>query len=354
MSLLPLDNNVPFLTSNNVPIQWNKGPDAFAMATSLSLRLNTRGITLYPDHWKMRDLTKLQWLAIPCTISTAHGSLCRTVYGEAFPSTKAPHIDPLLSTQQFVFKDFDCNQDDTGQMLNYSSVYDLSACNVFNQKSDWVFYLDTLFVKNTILSEWEYILLCCLCIYSLRTFSHMIAHDKDHDQDLLYMMTVFVCISLSLFICMLAGSALYVTLEDYLAFWFLITVICFDIFLFCLKYSAAFKHAKTQYTLWNPSYNAILTSFLLVSIRLYHGIRTPYNPFLLWAITTRLFVKCFSYIKQVSLCMLLSNFLDTFLVSFLIVIGTPYSYSVCLCIIYIAYVTAKVITDWKNIFNNNQ
>ena len=60
------DPVLPFASISNQLIQWSAGPDALAIAGASAVRLNNRGIKLYPDHWTIRDLSSLGWLSQPC------------------------------------------------------------------------------------------------------------------------------------------------------------------------------------------------------------------------------------------------------------------------------------------------
>lgn len=326
-----LDNKLPFTFSNGNKVQWTSGPDAFALAKSSCVRLNERGIQLYPDHWNIRDIT---WQRIPCTVK--ENALCASPFGNVLSETETPSINPILKT--FPFTDCSCTQEYTNQIINYTSDrYDISVCNVMNQGGDLVYYQNTLYMQNTGMAWWEYMLLCVLCIYSIRTFSNIITNDPhiNNNKSFLYIIISITCI---LVICIHNGTHMYISYEDLISYWYLVCYLLFDLTVFFIS------HFYTKLP-WFPSYNIIISSFVLISIRLYNSINTPYAPFLLWAICTRFFIKLLT--SSWTFLIYFSLFMDSLLISLLLVFGCSYSPIVIICIVFIATITADIILHKK-------
>lgn len=329
MCWYPLDSSLPFLSSKNQIIQWTRGGDAYLMASSSCVRMNARGVRFYPDHWKV--LTEFQgWEKIACVPKA--NQLCETSVGSVLSVEAIPQVNPDTG-QKF----WTCDQANTMQILNFTGKgYDVSACDILSRSGDFVWFQHHWYTnQNTELTWWEYVLLCVLCIYAIRTFSNTVTRKANEivQKDFL---SVFICVGGILILCARSGSGVYITLEDLFAFWFVIVYILFDILVFVL----GIVYEKMT---WFPSYSVMISSFVMVVMRLYTGICTPYNGFVLWAVSTRLWVKIGIGKQEWNVWLYLSLLLDSFLLSMLLVLGTTYSYPVLFCILFVARVTAKVV-----------
>lgn len=324
MSLYQLDEQTPFLTYNSIPIQWTNGPDALKVAQSSVVRINERGVQFYRDHWTIRDLSANGWKSFDCF--PAPGMLCKHQDGNVFSFLENPVI------QINRFQEFLCTGKVTNQIMNSSTnKYDLSSCNVFTSGYDFVYYQNRLYYYYTGMQWWEYMLLSVITIYSIRTFSNIVVDKIGSNDGFIY---VIFCIIGIIFICGQNGANGFVSYEDVCAFWFVIFYLVFDISIFFLDFFFHWFH-------WFPTYNIVITAFTLISIRLYHGIISPYVPFLIWAVVSRCYLKLISY--EWSVLSSLNLFMDSLLISFLSTFGCTLDVSTILCIVFVAIITADVI-----------
>jgi hypothetical protein len=326
MSLVYLDNTTPFASANGGLIQWSSGPDGLGLARSSCVRINDKGLLLYPDHWDIRDLQKTNFKKLPCTV--APGMLCQSQWGAVLSTTRIPQINPTID----VFRDMECTSANNQQILNSSAnKYDVSMCNVFSGGADLVFYNNTLYIQNTKTSWWEYMLLIALSLYSIRTFSNIIVHEAYTENHFLY---IIICIVFILIICLHTGTDIYITIEDYVSFWFVLSYLILDIIVYLINH--IYKNLS-----WFPSFNLVVTCFVLISMRLYNGIISPYIPVLLWVFASRFFLK----IQTLAWTVLtyLSLFMDGFLLSVLLVFGSTSTHIVNIAIVYVSILSSHVI-----------
>jgi hypothetical protein len=104
------------------------------------------------------------------------------------------------------------------------------------------------------------------------------------------------------------GGDAMVTYEEFTVFVFLVVYIaCYILAYVCATHSTD-----------PPIYNMIAASIQLIVIRLYCGTQTPYNPVLLWAVSTRSFYKIRSAFSVTSTCTIL---LDSVLLSLMCTLG---------------------------------
>ena len=330
MSLIYLDNTVPFASANGARIQWTHGPDAFAVARSSCVRVNDKGILLYPDHWSIRDLHSTFSQKVPCTVMP--NMLCQSAFGTVLATQTYPQINPVIP----FFHEMACSSDHNYQTINSSlDVYDISMCNVFSGGADLVFYNNYLYIQNTKTSWWEYVLLIALSLYSIRTFSNIIIHETYAENQFVY---IILCIAFILIICLHTGTDIYITNEDYLSFWFILSYLLLDIAVYVINH----RYKKLS---WFPSFNLVVTSFVLISMRLYNGIISPYIPVLLWVFASRFFLK----LQTLSWTVLtyLSLFMDSFMLSVLLVFGSTLSHTINLCVVYLSILSAHIIQKRK-------
>lgn len=323
-----LDQEYPYVQFEGKIVRWTRGSDAFAVASSSCVRLNERGLRFFPDHWKVLDLGSKGWTRLDCAPSS--DMLCHAAgLGSVFSAVNLPSVNPNRWWKQ-------CSQATTGQVLNFSAGYDISSCDVLGANSDVVWHDHVLYVNHGIALNWfEYLILCVLCIYAIRTFSTVVLREDDKERRETDFLGVFVCVIGILVICALSGDSVYVTLEDQFAFGFVMFYILFDVFVFLCN-------MFYQKLSWFPLYSVMISAFVLVVMRLYTGICTPYNGFLLWAIGARFSAKLMH--GQWSVLLFVSLLLDSFLLSVLAVLGTPYSHPVLFAILFVSVITSDVLT----------
>lgn len=327
MSLANVDSNTPFVVSGGNKVVWTRGGDALALARAACVRVNDRGIMLYPDHWGLRDLSLLFSIVLPCL--PAPGGLCTTEYGAVFSATAVPRVN--LHIPGSPFSTLACVSENTQQQATLERVYDVSACNVLGQGGDIIYFDRHLYMRVSKISWWEYSALCLLCVYSVRGFSNILMDDKIEHKNFTHIM---LCTVLMTIFCLLPGTNIYVSTEDLISFIYVLLVLAFDMVIYTVNY---IYHPFS----WFPSVNVVLTVFVLVSMRLYQGVISPFIPMLLWAIGTRFIVKL--QVLEWSVVTFLSMIADSFLISILYVWGCTLSYSVSIALGYVACICAYLV-----------
>ena len=327
MSLQVLDSVFPYVNSNGNSVSWTRGPDAFALATVSAVRLNDHGIRLFPPYWDMRELNAHGWKSTTCVVQP--GMLCLSPFGNVMSSSMPPQFNPAQSG--FPFYACNCSQGNTQQILAFGGRNDVSVCNVMQQGGDLVWYNNTAYMQVTGIPTWEYILISVLCIYSIRTFSNMVVQEQHTDKNFVY---IIACVASILLVCYLDGTDMYVTVEDFFTFSYVCYLLVFDVFIYVF-------HIFVRPLSWTPSYNLVVTAFVLVSIRLYNGAMSPFIPFLIWVVAVRILVKLRT--MQWHTLVYVSLFFDTTLLALMIAFGCSLSIATVLCIMHVAVVCSDVI-----------
>ena len=250
--------------------------------------------------------------------------LCQTRWGTVLSTSQSPQFDPGAAANSSFLQGCLCGQSNTMQRLNSDGINDLSMCNVQTNGVDLVYSRETLWVSNTGLAWWEYSLLCVICIFCIRSFNQML--QQQFVDDYRMVLGAVACI---LVLCVRTGTIQYVTREDLLGFCLVVLYMVLEIGVYLLRLS------------WRPSYNIMLVSFLLVAVRLYGSIRTPYNIFLLWAVGTRFFMKLHS--QTDSHLLRFSLLLDSGVLSILAVLGSSYDPMVNLTVLFFSLVTSDAL-----------
>ena len=82
-----LDGVSPWVYSNGRQVEWSRGYDAFLVASSACVRVNSRGLYTKPVHWTPRQLDQHHWITFPSTPDP--DSLASYAHGRLFPSEAA-------------------------------------------------------------------------------------------------------------------------------------------------------------------------------------------------------------------------------------------------------------------------
>lgn len=139
-----------------------------------------------------------------------------------------------------------------------------------------------------------------MAVFLVRAFSHRVARFTSNDPQPTPRYSsdtavTTVCGVICILCVVPPGADTMVTHEELIVFVFLIAyVACYIVTYACTKNATD-----------PPIYNMITATLQLLVIRLYCGTHTPYNPVLLWAVSTRSMCKIRSQFSVASACTVL-------------------------------------------------
>lgn len=368
MPIFQIEDNRPFITHNNIPVQWHTGSTPWYKLTSSIVRINKRGIAFKPHAWHTRKDVKSipEWTHEPCYPS-AFG-LCSTNSSLAFPSQQIPVVNEAL--------DWLCSSTATSRTVTSAFRYDISACDILDAKTDFFLSGETLFKSTSVnLPEWIYWTVCMMIVFLVRCLSKYIlvslnkktkdgSIGKTEPEDNLYPNPI-ACVSACVFtglLVIIQGDFMYVTEEELLFHKFTIFYILVYAFLFVgnrLIQSATVAHAENNPNFpnnyfdlpnkssplgpaWNdpPFYNLLAGIMQLVASRLYCGAETPYNPPLIFIIAVRIAVKSR---RESNILRSLTALLDSFMISLICILGFSPSSRYLIALFTAAWAAADVL-----------
>lgn len=317
--LFNLDNAAPWLVSNGNGVRWSGGWDALVVADSCCTRVNARGIYAKPSHWTPRDLSGQGWASVTCVPDGGSG-LCVAPFGVIFPSAGTP-----LYNASGAWGGAGCTRSSDGRVLDSEYGYDISACDVLDQGGDVVVCGRTASYRRTAVSTAVYWLLCLLAVFVVRSLSYLVvqrvkgaglpaAVSSEWDHAL----TVSACVSVLPLALAPDGDSGFVTVEER---FFFVSICC---------YAGSYAALFVYYT-WiradgegvavsrdPPIYNMIAATLQIITSRLYLSAETPYNPVIIWAVTTRALLKLRTGVGFASS---LTTFVDSLVLSLMCVLG---------------------------------
>ena len=230
---------------------------------------------------------------------------------------------------------------------NWFRRYDFTTCDVLHAQTDVLQCGRTVSLKNTAVPEWLYWVLCLLAVFLVRAFSHRVAQFTAKDRDtpaqqlqidaptqlkIWGIRTDTAVAAVCAIICVLCvippGADAMVTEEELNTFVFLIVYIA------CYIVAYACSGPNTD----PPVYNMIAATIQLIVIRLYCGTHTPYNPVLLWAVSTRSIYKLRYQFSVTSACSILLD-------SVLLALTCTYGFETHFAYLFIAFAAALCTAD---------
>ena len=259
---------------------WWQGGPAFVLASSSAVRVNFRGLYTYPPKASVRDLHSLGWHGVACNVSA--WALCASSVGQAFPfsNPRTPENPQLVTADGW--NDLGCAKGRLKTLVS-QGVYDLTACDVFDEGLDTVFANSTLFHRHNTMEVWEYWLLVVLSIVLVRFFSYNIQllwlpagkkEIKPQGQALL------CCFAIILLI-LPRRDAHFVTSADQVFFWCNVGYVL----IYLAIHGKHFLSKSREEDI--PVYNIIIATLQLVACRFYASAETPYNLVLIGILATR-------------------------------------------------------------------
>ena len=327
--IYPLDDTVPFLTTQGRQLDWSQGPDALAVAGSSLVRVNRRGVVMKAAHWSLRDLEQLGWQVSTC-LPGGH-ALCQTSNtSRVFPT------DPPRFAARHRPSELKCTRESSKRVLDHDWHYDISSCDVLDGGGDVVVYQHRVAYKDTGISTFQYWLLCILAVFVVRSFSYRIQSQLDSQKrnDTWYgftndQITVLAC-ALSVILAISPDFiSQLVTWEDLLCCSFFVIYAA----VYILAYGVHRHDPKA------PLYNLIAATLQLTASRLYKGVETPFAPVLLYVIITRCLIKVRS---PWNLIQAITVACDCMLISLLCVFGFPYQPIYIIIVTIMAFATVDL------------
>ena len=290
------------------PVSWWDGGPAFALASAGAVRVNFRGVLVYPTSARIRDVfgpssTSIAgWHGRQCNASA--WALCSSDVGEVFP-WKTPRMpEKQAAVQADGWNDLVCSQS-SGKVLTDKGVYDISACDVFDEGLDVLYSRGYVSHRHSAIPVWEYWTLVVLAIILVRFFSYNVQSlweagrnaDDGGQQGVKGQLPPLIASFVLLVLVLIRGDSAYVTSADQLFFWSTAAYI--------LIYLA--MHMWTRFSCWKtregqegggtreedtrtyerPVYNIIVATLQLVATRFYNAAETPYNIVLLGMLACR-------------------------------------------------------------------
>ena len=273
--IFQIDDGMPFVIVNSLPVQWHTGMAAMYLATSSMARLNERGLTFKDASWHVRDIH--QWRKSPCYPSPY--GLCQKNRSTAFPSTQTPFVDEL--------RDYECASAQTSRAVTSDTRYDTSSCDL--AASDFVFAGNTLYQGDFLkLPDWVYWTVCVLMVYLVRCLSKYILATLTKTEFPNAILCITACTVVTVLL-IAQGDAVFVTVEDLVSYHFNLFYISTYALLFA---GTRLLNRSGLASLSDPPfYNLIAGVMQLVAMRIFAGVENPYTPPLIFIIATRVFVK---------------------------------------------------------------
>jgi len=279
------------VTGQAEALEWWEGGPAFALASAGALRLNFRGLHVYPAKAALRPLDG--WHAAACNASA--WALCAADVGQVLPYA-SPRVP---ERQEDGWNDLAC-ADARGKLLVTQGVYDISACDVFDEGLDLVFAGNVVYHRHSTLELWEYWLLVVLAIVLVRFLSHNIQALWDPAPDPRPQLPVLICVLLVLAVVLVDGDHHFVTSADQVRAPILLLPLAvsqqgsclFQVFFWATVgyvaiYLVMHLHAWQAQKQAIPVYNVLVATLQLVASRFYAAAETPYNLVLIGVLATR-------------------------------------------------------------------
>lgn len=284
------------------PLTWSEGGPAFALASAAAVRVNYRGVILYPPTARVRNFSATSgWHSVPCNVSA--WAMCSSDTGHVFPHAPPRMPDRRNALQVDGWADLACSNSQ-GKLLTSKGVYDISACDVFDEGLDVLYYSSRVAHRHAGTPIWKYWVMVILSIVLVRNLSYNI-------QDLWekgatppkWQVPALVCSLALLILVLIDGDSAFVTSADQLFFWstagYIIIYLAMHIWSRWAHMKSRREEAEEELELIpeegdeaaqsyeKPVYNIIVATLQLVVMHFYSSAETPYNTVLLGMLACR-------------------------------------------------------------------
>lgn len=277
-------------TTDGRVIAWWEGGPAFTLASASAVRINFRAVYTYPPNALLRDLNRTDWHGVPCNVTA--WALCASDVGQAMPFSSPRIPEDSQTVIADGWRDLSCSKS-AGKTLVSLGVYDISACDVFDEGLDLVYSQGMLFHRHNDLQTWEYWTLVILAVVLVRCLSHNIKRLWEPDSQETARQWPALLSSLAAgVIILIDGDTLFITSADQIFYW--------STFSYILVYQAihaANRWASKCLPAWlvykdrqqgYPVYNVIVASLQFIACRFYTAAETPYNLVLITILACRI------------------------------------------------------------------
>jgi hypothetical protein len=286
------DGNRPGLTSEGRRLAWWDGGPAFALASSGAVRLNFRGLFVYPASVVVRGELDakpeaLGWHRVACNVSA--WALCSSEVGHVLPAGSPRMPERKEAVLVDGWNDLACAQSG-GKTLVSAGVYDISACDVLDEGLDLLYTPGVLYHRHTSMAPWEYWVYVVLAVVLVRCLSYNV-QSLWLPEGSAAVRTQWVplgCSTALLALVLVDGDSIYVTQGDVLFFWCTVGYVGVYLVLH-LGTRAAQNAAGESYE--QPVFNVIVGTLQLVGMRFYTAAETPYNTVLVGMLASRSWTK---------------------------------------------------------------
>ena len=281
-ALEPVADARPQLAASGLPLDWWDGGPAFLLASARAVRLNLRGV--FPVRSGLRDdLALAGWASAPCNESTR--ALCSSDFGDAFPAgpARAPDRPWALADG---WRSLGCARSD-GKVLVREEVYDLTACDVWDEGVDLVFARGMLYFRRTEPPFWEYCALVALCVVLVRCLCFNVQVLLQPGTPVASQLPGLLAACALLALVGRDADAAYVTRRDRLFFWASFGFAG----LYLAVYAAESSVRGLRREQAGPMFNLLVAGLQLAAMRFYRTSDTPYTLLLLPMLAARLWAK---------------------------------------------------------------
>jgi hypothetical protein len=299
-------------TEEAQPLSWWDGGPAFALASAGAVRVNYRGVLVYPATARIRDVfgpssaSIAGWHGRQCNASA--WALCSSDVGDIFPS-KAPRMpERHAAVKADGWNDLSCSQS-KGKILTDKGVYDISACDVFDEGLDVLYSRGYVSHRHSAIPVWEYWTLVILAIILVRFFSYNVQslwEAGGKPETVQGQLPPLIASFVLLVLVLIRGDSAYVTSADQLFFWsttaYILIYLAMHLWARCWggkqdkeqgdgveeeQEGGCDKAVEETRAYERPVYNIIVATLQLVATRFYNAAETPYNIVLLGMLACR-------------------------------------------------------------------
>lgn len=287
------DSDRPGLASGDKRMAWWGGGPAYVLASAGAVRLNFRGLFTYPPGSKVRSLDSrgMGWHGVQCNVSA--WALCSSEVGHILPATKPRMPQTQESVSVDGWNDLGCSQSD-GKVLVSTGVYDISACDVFDEGLDLLYSSGMIYHRHTSMPAWKYWALVAITIVLVRCLSYNVQSLWQPHGDTAQVHSQWVPLAgsvVQLVLVLTDGDSIYVTKADQLFFWASVGYVGVYLSIHTALRVRSGIQSETNGQYEQPVFNVIVATLQLVAMRFYTAAETPYNTVLVAMLASRGWTK---------------------------------------------------------------
>lgn len=280
--MAPVTDARPQLMVGDQPLDWWDGGPAFLLASARAVRVNLRGV--FPVRSSVRgDLARAGWSSAPCNESAR--ALCSSDVGDVFPLAP-PRMPDRPWALADGWRDLGCARSG-GKLLVHAEVYDITACDVWDEGLDLLFVRGTLYFRHTEPPFWEYCLLVGICVVLVRSLSFNVQVLLQPDTPVVSQFPGLLATGALMLLVALDTDAAYVTQRDRLFFW--ASFAFAGLYLAVYAAESAVRELRRERV--GPMFNLLVAGLQLAVMRFYRTADTPYTLLLLPMLAARLWSK---------------------------------------------------------------